>query len=127
MHRHNDKVVLMVPALQPDGNLPAGIHWAEWAEFEARFGQTAYRRSILAGLRQGIEQLKAAGCEAVYVDGSFVTAKPQPGDFDACWDVTNVNPSVLDPVFLDFANHSPVSRGVFSGAVAEWDQRKDVP
>lgn len=70
---------------------------------------------MLAGLRQGIEQLKAAGCETVYVDGSFVTAKPQPGDFDACWDVTNVNPSLLDPVFLDFGNRRAAQKARFLG------------
>lgn len=30
--------------------------------------------------------LKAIGCTAIYVDGSFVTSKRVPGDYDACWD-----------------------------------------
>jgi hypothetical protein len=82
---------------------------------EAAFGQTAYRRSILAGFLQGIQQLKAAGCGTVYVDGSFVTAKPQPGDFDACWDVSGVDPNVLDPVFFDFTNHRAAQKTRFLG------------
>lgn len=113
--QHNDIVVLMIPAFQPDGNLPPGIHWLEWTELEARFGQTAYRRSILAGFRDGIQQLKAAGCQRVYVDGSFVTTKPQPGDFDACWDVSGVDPNVLDPVFFDFSNHRAAQKARFLG------------
>ena len=28
--------------------------------------------------------LRDAGCKTVYVDGSFVTDKERPGDFDAC-------------------------------------------
>ena len=31
-----------------------------------------------------------------------MTGKPEPGDYDACWDPTDVNPHELDPVFLDF-------------------------
>jgi hypothetical protein len=105
----------MIPTFQPDGNLPPGVHWAEWTEMEARFGQTAYRRPILAGFRQGIQQLKAAGCLTVYIDGSFVTAKPQPADFDACWDVSAVDPNVLDPVFFDFTNHRAAQKARFLG------------
>jgi hypothetical protein len=105
----------MIPAFQSDGNLPPGVHWAEWAEIEDRFGQTPYRRSILAGFRQGIEQLKAAGCGSVYVDGSFVTAKAQPGDFDACWDISGVDPNVLDPVFFDFTNRRSAQKTRFLG------------
>lgn len=38
------------------------------------------------------------------MDGSYVTDKPNPGDFDLCWDPTHVNAHKLDPVFLDFSN-----------------------
>jgi hypothetical protein len=69
----------------------------------------------LAGFRQGIQQLKAAGCGTVYVDGSFVTAKPQPDDFDACWDIHGVDPNALDPVFFDFANHRAAQKARFLG------------
>jgi hypothetical protein len=67
------------------------------------------------GLRQGLEQLKTAGCDTVFLDGSFVTAKPQPGDFDACWDVTGVDPSLLDPVFFDFNNGRAAQKTRFLG------------
>ncbi len=54
------------------------------------------------GIRAAIENLKNAGCLTVYVDGSFVTAKEVPNDFDACWDETGVDPLALDPVLLIF-------------------------
>jgi len=38
----------------------------------------------------------------VYLDGSFITAKESPGDFDGCWDLNGVNPAQLDPVLLRF-------------------------
>lgn len=80
-----------------------------------RFGQTPYRRSLLAGLRRGIDGLKAAGCRTLYLDGSFVTSEAQPGDFDACWDVTGVDPALLDPVFRDFSNRRAAQKARFHG------------
>ena len=46
--------------------------------------------------------LKTAGCQTVYVDGSFVTDKEVPEDFDACWDLTGVDPDLIDPILLTF-------------------------
>ena len=40
----------------------------------------------MAGLRAALESLKSAGCRTVYLNGSFVTSKEAPNDFDACWD-----------------------------------------
>ena len=56
----------------------------------------------MAGLRAALDNLKAAGCRTVYVDGSFVTSKEVPNDFDACWEEAGVEPAVLDPVLLTF-------------------------
>lgn len=39
----------------------------------------------------------------MYIDGSFVTIKLAPGDYDACWDIDGVNVEALDSVFLDFS------------------------
>ena len=46
--------------------------------------------------------MKSAGCPIVYVNGSFVTAKDVPNDFDACWGEAGVDPTILDPVLLTF-------------------------
>ena len=56
----------------------------------------------MAGLRAALDSLKAAGCKTVYLDGSFVTSKEVPNDFDACWEEAGVDPAVLDPVLLTF-------------------------
>ena len=113
--QHNDIVVLVIPPFQPDGSLPAGIHWADWEEIEARFGSTPHRRHLLQGFREGAKLLKAAGCKAVFLDGSFVTAKEMPGDFDACWAVQDVDADKLDPVFLDFSNRRAAQKAKFQG------------
>lgn len=69
---------------------------ATWEEISERFGHTQWRRQLLAGLEIALVSLRAAGCKMVYLDGSFVTAKVQPGDFDACWDAEGVRGDLLD-------------------------------
>jgi hypothetical protein len=49
------------------------------------------------------------------VDGSFVTQRDEPGDFDGCWDVVGVDPTRLDPVFLDFDNQRAAQKARFMG------------
>ena len=56
----------------------------------------------MAGVRTALEDLKSAGCRTVYVNGSFVTAKEVPNDFDACWEEADVDPTILDPALLTF-------------------------
>lgn len=59
--------------------------------------------------------LATAGCTAAYIDGSFVSAKDFPRDFDVCWDARGVDPTVLDPVFLDFSNSRAAQKRRFMG------------
>ena len=66
--------------------LPPGVHVATSHELAQRFGTNERRREILEGLLRAVQALKAAGCRRVYVDGSFVTSKELPRDFDGCWD-----------------------------------------
>ena len=70
---------------------------------------------MLAGFRQACEELRKAGCRLVYLDGSFVTRKEHPGDFDACWDVQNVDDDRLDPVFWDFSRGRAAQKQRFLG------------
>lgn len=68
-----------------------------------RFGWTERRRRQLDGLADAVDLLAAAGCQQVWLNGSFVTAKDEPGDFDACWDPAGVDIDVVDPIFLDLS------------------------
>lgn len=91
----------MIPSFNEDGTLPPGVHWATWAEIVERFGFNAHRRILLEGLSQAIDSLRILGCPTLYLDGSFVTAKPLPNDFDACWVRDGVDAEMLDRELLD--------------------------
>jgi hypothetical protein len=113
----------MIPPFEPDtGNLPPGLHEATWAEFETRFGYNAYRQTLMAGLRAALEALRAAGCQRVCIDGSFVTTKPLPGDFDACWEIGGVRLADLEPVLTTFDPGRATQKAKYRGEFfpAEW-------
>ena len=93
---------VMIPQFDADGLLSPGIYWATWDEITATFGNTPWRRRLLDGLEMAIDSLRRAGCRTVYIDGSFVTSKEVPNDFDACWEEEGVEPERLDPVLLQF-------------------------
>ena len=76
---------VVVPQFDADGLLPMGIHRTTWDEVAATFRNTPWRRRPLGGVEMAIDGLRRAGCLTVYIDGSFVTDKNVPNDFDACW------------------------------------------
>lgn len=92
----------MLPGFDERGKLPPGYHKAGWGEFVQRFGRTRHRLDLIAGMTGAINNLRRAGCRTVYIDGSFVTDKLHPRDYDGCWDETGVDMHLLDPVLLDF-------------------------
>ena len=76
----------MLPPFNQHGLLPEGIHGCTLEEAEARFGtfQSSDRRPQLwAKFKQFFIQAKASRIiEELLLDGSFVTAKPDPNDID---------------------------------------------
>ena len=105
----------MIPEWLGNGYLPPRVHFATWREIEDRVSFNPRRRRLLAGFRRACDELRNAGCRLVYLDGSFVTRKEQPGDFDACWDVQNVDDNQLDPVFWDFSRGRAAQKLRFLG------------
>lgn len=85
--------------------LPPGIHDATLEEVRERFAINSRRHFLFQGLLDGLKVLFRAGCKQAFLDGSYVTEKPLPNDYEVCWDVTGiVDPALLDPVFFDFTN-----------------------
>ena len=110
----------MIPAFvkkgPAKGKLPPGVHESTWADFCARYAVTPRRRDILTGLEQAVSDLKAAGCQRIYVDGSFVTDKPLPGDFDLCWEPSGVNMKKLNPVLtMQLPNWRSLQKQLYKG------------
>jgi hypothetical protein len=72
----------VLPELNDEGELPVGVHFANWPEFEARFGASSSRRVWLSGRLQALLKLASTTqkLRRVFVWGSFVTAKPAPKD-----------------------------------------------
>lgn len=95
--------------------LPPGVYDSTLSEIEARFATTPHRRALFAGFVRVAQALTIAGCRTVYLDGSFVTGKPHPSDFDGCWELAGVDPTCLDPVLLRFENKREAQKHKFQG------------
>ncbi|MHB8593386.1 MAG: DUF6932 family protein [Acidimicrobiales bacterium] len=106
----------MLPSFDPTtGRLPDGEYEIEWQELVERFGWSTRLRQLLDGLAEAIELLVAAGCRRLWVNGSFVTAKEEPADFDACWDPSGVDLDALDPIFMEFGQGRTAQKRRFGG------------
>ena len=106
----------MIPPFDTNtGRLPEGVHEASWDEIVQRFGWNQRRRRLLDGLAEAIELLARAGCRRLWLNGSFVTVKDEPGDFDACWDVESVDLDAIDPVLLDLSSGRAEQKRRFGG------------
>jgi hypothetical protein len=96
-------------------------------EITARFGLNDHRRRLLSGFNRGVAALMAAGCTEFYLDGSFVTSKEFPRDYDACWEATGVIAAKLDPVFGEFSNGRAAQKARFLGEFFPAHYRTTVP
>ncbi len=94
----------MIPAFDSStGALPPGNHQATLDQIAERLGFTPRRRWLLEGLSAAVTAFWAAGIQEIYLDGSFCTEKPDPGDVDGYW----VEPDDcvydrIDPYWIDF-------------------------
>jgi hypothetical protein len=74
----------MIPELTREGLLPPGVHEATLGEVRRRFGTD---NPIRVRLMKGLESVAAiagrVGARVLYLDGSFVTDKKDPRDWDA--------------------------------------------
>jgi hypothetical protein len=74
----------VLPELTDEGELPPGVHVADWREFQNRFGDSSPRRIWLTGRLQALLELAGTGgkLRRIFIWGSFVTAKASPRDLD---------------------------------------------
>ncbi len=86
-----------------------------FAEIEAKFTYNPRRRVLYGGLRDAAAHLAQVGCQTILLDGSYVSAKPLPNDYDACWEPGGVDFARLDAVFDDFDNGRAAQKARFGG------------
>jgi hypothetical protein len=113
-----------IPEFDEYGNLPPGVHFCEWEEFVLRFGTTVKRLNLINGLKLAMTQLKAAGCRTIYIDGSFVTIKSKPNDFDACYDRDAVDMAYLRvnaPILFNYLDRH-AQKAKYKGEIFPSDQ-----
>lgn len=112
----------MLPDFTDEGLLPAGIHRATLGEFAERF--TVFSRSDrrFQVFRQ-IERLVADAkrseiVQSVLVAGSYVTAKPEPNDFDC---ILVLDPSIVGETLRPFQYNlvsRKAARRIYGGDIA---------
>ena len=108
----------VIPQAQSDGLLPAGVHRASWSEFRDSFATNAHRQFLLDGLQRASHLLRLAGCVELFVDGSYVSTKELPQDFDAAWSMEGVDLVLLkrlEPVFFEFGFGRAAQKAKFFG------------
>lgn len=116
----------MIPIWNQSGNLPPGIHWANWDEIVITFGSNQHRLSLLVGMKSALNNLYVAGCRTVYIDGSFVTSKTYPEDFDCCWDTTDVQGDLLELTLMDLSNQRAAQKEMYGGELIPYSPGEDL-
>lgn len=97
------------------GLLPPGIHLATRDEVQARYGYNPQRQRLFYGFVRGATDLFQCGCSHLFLNGSFITQKELPDDFDCCWDEKGVNAGLLDLVLMDFDNKQRAQKEKYFG------------
>lgn len=97
------------------GYLPPGVHPAAWCDVASCFAGNSHRAHLTNGLLAACRSLAKAGCGELLLDGSFVTAKVLPRDYDGAWEPAGVDPNRLDPILLDFTNRRAAMKGKYFG------------
>lgn len=119
----------MALSFLPNGNLVPGIHAITWQEFVAEFGYTNHRKNLIDGLKKAMNQLKTCNCKRVYIDGSFVTKKLTPGDWDGCYDSAEMDLVKLQeeyPVFFELRHPRAAQIAEFKGEIFPSSAKADL-
>lgn len=123
----------MIPQLDDNGKLPPGKHTATLKEVEDMFVYNSKRKEIFEGLNKLITLLRSISCGTIYLDGSFVTSKPRPGDIDVCWqegtgtdyDYEYKNAPILQPTASNRKYHKDVFKAdIFPANIREQGSKK---
>jgi len=80
----------VIPDFDKNGNLSPGIHEATIQEIKAYFANNMHRKKLFEKLLKVLKILGDCSCTEVYLNGSFITLKSEPRDYDLCYEPTGI-------------------------------------
>ena len=83
------------------GYLAPGIHDTTWSDMVALCSINPHRARLVSGLCDAALNLNGAGCVLLLLNGSFVSQKDLPNNYDGAWNPIGMDPNLVDPVLLD--------------------------
>ena len=84
---------VVIPEFDLNGNLPEGVHDASIEEVRTRFAYNPTRQRLFEAFLEVMDILHECKSPEVHLDGSFITTKEEPSDYDMCWESTGVEPT----------------------------------
>lgn len=97
---------MSIPNFNGDGLLPSGRHQCTLAEAQDRFAHNDARNIIWTNLQVALTDMVAFGLSGhLYLDGSYVTDKPIPGDIEVTLDVSAEPPVKQGLAILFYVKH----------------------
>jgi hypothetical protein len=109
---HNNCIIfgvwgMPIPALMETGYLPSGEFHCDLVELRNTFGVNDRRTALLAKLDAFLGWLRNThGLDLPYfIDGSYTTSKPYPGDIDFVIDLSNATDEQIGTALVLFSLH----------------------
>jgi hypothetical protein len=81
-----------------------------YEKFVTYFGTNPGRKQQIDNALFYFRIFYQCGCRKVYIDGSFVSTKKNPGDIDLCFDLTGVDIGNIKRVFPEFFDPNEIGR-----------------
>ena len=81
-----------------------------YEEFNQHFGTNQRRMEQIKNALSFFRIFHSCGCQAVYVDGSFVSKKEYPEDINLCFDLTGVDAENIEREFPQFFDVKEIAR-----------------
>jgi len=106
----------MIPDFNDQGNLPQGIYESNLSEIEKRFAYNKPRQVLFRKLKLLVKDLRMAGCLTLYLNGSYITNKEEPDDYDACWETEGVTSSI-SPILRDIRKFKRERKQKYGGDI----------
>lgn len=111
-------MLYMAVELDPStGPLPVGEHEQSWKDVCDLFGFTSHRAYLLGLLHKVCIILRNAGVQHIWLNGSFVTSKKRPGDYDISYELTEEVFDRLPDDPFKLVNADTKLTGMFGGDI----------